>query len=116
MTVISGVDRLSELVNQFRVRWPDGKFSRDSAFRTEFARYADESTCLATGLRNLNPPLPRYETFDVAFDAAATVMMKTISDGREAIKSRNVSDYRDWNGAIDGRLSEVRQTFQLLPR
>src|SRR4051812_48126179 len=36
-TVSRGVDRLHELTDQFRQKWPGGKFSRDGAFRTDFA-------------------------------------------------------------------------------
>jgi hypothetical protein len=114
-TLFLGADQLTKLVADFRLRWPDGKFSRDSSFRSEFARYADQTRCLAAGLRALTPPGVAYADFVVAFQGALDRLVAAVGGAREGVKSRNVSDYRDWNTSIDGRIAAVRESFAQLP-
>lgn len=114
-TVFLGADQLAKLVSDFRLRWPDGKFSRDSSFRPEFARYADQTRCLAGSLRTLPAPTAAYAEFVEAYHIALDKLTANVATAREGVKSRNVSDYRDWSTGIDARITAVRETFAQLP-
>lgn len=107
-------DRLSRLVSDFRGNWPGGTFSRQSAFRDDFRKMADESTCLALGYRSLTAPT-RLAAFHEAFSDAVSDFKKTFDAGRAGVGRRNVSDYRDWDRAIDARIDAIRTSYELLP-
>jgi hypothetical protein len=107
-------------VDEFRLQWPSGKFSRDSAFRSGFQQMADRAVCVAKDLQALRlpaTPTPRpgqtpfrvvNPSFETNFQAALAAFMTTMQKGREGVESRNVSDYRDWNRDVDTRLGEIK--------
>ena len=115
LTVSRGVDRLSELLIQFRNTWPDGKFSRQAQFRTDFARYIDDSVCLVQSLTALEPPNSTFDAFTAEFASVTQTFMKVQADGRAAVGARNVSGYRDWTKAIDGQMSAFGLSLAKFP-
>ena len=114
-TVSRGVDRLGEMLLQFRNRWPDGKFSRQAEFRTDFARYVDDSVCFAQSLTQLTAPNPSYEAFSTEFAAVTQTFMKIQAGGRAAVGARDVSGYRDWGKAVDDQMSAFGLSLAKLP-
>lgn len=115
LTITRGIDRLGELLIQFRNRWPDGKFSRQAEFRTDFARYADDSVCLAQSLTALEPPNPTFDAFATEFAAVNQRFLNVQADGRAAVGSRNVSGYRDWGKAVDEQMSAFGLSIAKMP-
>ena len=115
LTTSRGVDRLGELLIQFRNRWPDGKFSRQAEFRTDFARYVDDSICLVQSLTALEPPNPTFEGFTTEFGTVTQTFLKVQADGRAAVGARNVSGYRDWTKAIDTQMSAFGLSLAKMP-
>ena len=115
LTVSRGVDRLGELLRQFRDRWPDGKFSRQADFRTDFARYVDDSVCLVQSLGALPAPGPTFEAFTTEFASVSQTFQKVQSDGRAAVGARNVSGYRDWGKAVDEQMGAFGLSLAKLP-
>ena len=56
----------------------------------------------------LAPPDARFSAYDAKVDAALTDLIAHTRAGREAVRSRNVSDYRDWYSGVDARIAAVR--------
>jgi hypothetical protein len=107
-TLLDGVRRLQTFANDFRGRWPSGNFSRQQDFRLDFAEYADETRCLATYLRDL-PPLDASSTQpDEALNAVLDDLLEHTEFGREAVRRRNVSEWRQWRDGVDGKINAVR--------
>ncbi len=105
--VSAGVNRLQQLRQQQRSQYPTRSFSRASEFRTAFAEYADESICTATNLRSLAPTAARFADYDSTLDTTLTAFIEHMQFGREAVRKRNVTEYREWYDAIDARLNSV---------
>lgn len=103
-----GVDRLVQEREVHRGFYPTDTFSRRAEFRTRFAEYADETVCAAEYLINLEPTEERFAAFDSDLESALQALIAHTKAGREAVKSRNVSEYRDWYKDVDGLLTAVR--------
>lgn len=114
VTLTRNVDRIDTLTAQFRQKYPNGKFYRSGNFRADFARYADETVCIAEYLRGLTLPAD-LAAVEAAFDTAIDEFVAHQLQGREAVKSRNVSEYRDWFKAVDGRMTALRRVSQVVP-
>lgn len=102
------VDQLSALREQLRAAYPGDKFSRDAEFRIAFANYADTTNCVAQGLRDIKPPSIAFEMYDADLDAALQALIEHTAAGREAVRRRNVSDYRAWYREADLRIDAVK--------
>lgn len=121
-TLRDGTGRLKNLTSDFRERWPDGRFYRQDNFRPEFAEYAGGSACITAALRALLVPpgvnqLPSTRILEVknrvdplllAFDAA-------FRDGTEAVRTRNVTDYRSFNRRLDELTIQLDEAITLPP-
>jgi hypothetical protein len=79
-----------------RSHYPDRSFSHDENFRPQFAAYADDTVCTADQIIALKPPIQGLDQFEVALKAAATALIDHTQAGREAVRTRNVTDYRTW--------------------
>ena len=106
LTVNQNVIRIEKLTSDFRQQYPNGRFYRGS-FRPDFGHYIDETICIALGMHEL--PLPAgLATTQTAFDSALDGFIEHQRAGREAVRSRNVSGYKDWNRGIDVQLEALR--------
>jgi hypothetical protein len=99
---------LDTLRSGMRTKYPEDTFYRREEFRPDFATYASQTVCTADALLQLTPPDARYAEFDSRLDAALTDLIAHTRFGREAVKSRNVSEYRDWYKEVDLKIAEVR--------
>ncbi|MBI2766762.1 MAG: hypothetical protein HYX53_12755 [Chloroflexi bacterium] len=116
-TVMSGVTALANLTSEFRGRWPDGKFSSDPNFRTEFVTYAGNATCLASRLRTMTPqPASHVMDFKQRFDAALGAYLGAFDGGLKAIQRRNVSEYRTFNKDLDAAAQALNEVVLTLNR
>ncbi|HEU4598333.1 MAG TPA: hypothetical protein VFS26_01175 [Solirubrobacterales bacterium] len=104
----TGVDDLESELSEFRSNWPSGSFSRDGDFRRDFAKYADETRCKATYLRDMQPPGPELSDYDQSLDAALDDLLSHTAFGREAVRTRNVSEWRQWRDGVDAKIEAVR--------
>lgn len=107
-TVRISVDRIASLRAQLRTAYPGDKFSRASQFRLDFATYADNTICAAEALRDLRPTGANFDAYDRDLDTALDALIAHTAAGREAIRRRNVSDYRDWYRDVDLKIDAVK--------
>jgi hypothetical protein len=108
-TVSSNVARLQQLRQRHLSQYPTRTFSRAPEFRTDFAEYADDSICTAKNLRDLepSPTSSRIAAYDNTLDAKLDAFVTHMQFGREAVRKRNVSEYREWFDAMDAKLNDV---------
>jgi hypothetical protein len=101
------VDRLMQLREEERAKYPDRTYSSSDDFRVTFAAYADDTICTATNVIALQPAAPGTAACKTALDAAVNAYIDHTKAGRDAVKSRNVSDYRRWYDGVDAKLQAV---------
>jgi hypothetical protein len=101
-----GVRRLQNYVDDFRGKYPSGNFSRQQEFRLDFADYADRTRCLASYMRDLTGPTTPEA--DATLDRALDDLLTHTEFGREAVRKRNVSDFRKWRDGVDAKVEAVR--------
>jgi hypothetical protein len=99
---------LERLRSDLRSKYADDTFYRRSEFRPDFALYASQTVCTAEAMLQLSAPDARYAEFDSTLDAALGDLIAHTRFGREAVKSRNVSEYRDWYEEADRKIAAVR--------
>ena len=99
---------LDQLRSNLRAKYSDDTFYRREAFRPDFAAYADQTICLAEGMAQFSAPSPDLEKFEADLDRALGDLVDHTRFGREAVRSRNVSEYRDWFKDVDAKISAVR--------
>lgn len=114
--LFAGIDQLTKLTADFKSRWPGNGFSRDTAFRTDFATYVDRSVCIAQGMLVQTPRAAADASFVEAFDSAVRAFTDGEVHARDGVKSRNVTVYRDWVANVDGLLNSIRETFRQFPQ
>lgn len=112
--VRAGADELAARRERLRELYPTETFYRRDAFRPDFARYADATLCLARELRGLTPP-PRLEAWKARVDAALDALIAHTEAGREAVRTRNVSEYREWYRGVDTRIDAVEEAAAAAP-
>jgi hypothetical protein len=110
--------KIEEMTRAFRAEYPNGTFYRRPEFRTDFAEYADRAICIAAGIGNLTPPREDYMSEDANLDAMIQQLIDHTLLGREAVRTRNVSQYREWNTWVEQKLDQVRAaaTIATVPR
>ncbi len=113
--IVRGVARLEELDNAWIERRPSRKISNSATFRADYAAYADQTVCLATALRDLPLPGTKYAQWDALFDAEMEQAIRIMTEGRTAVDRRNMSEYKDWNAAVDARALELDRLMQVFP-
>ena len=99
---------VEQLRTALRAKYSEDTFYRREAFRPDFASYADQTICAAEGFLQFSAPSPEYEKYDADLDRALTELVEHTRFGREAVRSRNVSEYRDWFRQVDAKISAVR--------
>lgn len=105
--VREGTGRLYQLREDLRADYPEDTFYRRETFRPDFIAYADETICTSRALQELSAPIPALEEFDRRLDAALAALIEHTLAGRDAVRTRNVSEYRDWFAGVDERIGEV---------
>lgn len=106
-TIEDGVRRMRDSLDDFRGTYPSGNFSRRAEFREDFAVYTDETRCTAAYLRDLPPANATYAERDATLDKALDELLRHTEFGREAVRQRNVSEWRQWRDGVDVRLNAV---------
>lgn len=104
----SSAETIERLRSGLRAKYPEDTFYRREAFRPDFAAYADDTICTAQGMLDLTAPDARFEKYEADLDAALTELIEHTRAGREAVRARNVSDYRDWFKGVDAKIGAVR--------
>ena len=99
---------LDRLRADLRSKYPDDTFYRREEFRPDFAQYASQTVCTADAIAQLSPPDARFAEYDSTLEAALTSLIEHTRLGREAVRSRNVSDYRAWYDDADRKIAAVR--------
>ena len=99
--------RLYQIREGLRASYPEDTFYRREAFRPDFIAYADETICTSVGLRGLMAPIPALQAFKSRLDETLTALIEHTTAGREAVRTRNVSEYREWFAGVDEKLGEV---------
>jgi hypothetical protein len=106
----NGAGALYTAREELRGKYAEDTFYRREEFRPDFVAYADETICAAQGLRELSAPIESLAEFDQTFDAALTALIEHTFAGREAVRMRNVSDYREWFAGVDEKIAAVVAT------
>lgn len=106
----NGAGALYTAREELRAKYAEDTFYRREEFRPDFVAYADETICAAQGLRELSAPIESLGEFDQKFDAALGALIEHTIEGREAVRMRNVSDYREWFAGVDEKISAVVAT------
>ena len=106
------ISQIEKLTSDFRQQYPNGRFFRGD-FRPDFGRYADQTVCIALTLRALTLPAGLTST-EAAFDSALDGFIDHQRAGREAVRSRNVSGYKDWSAGVDVQLEALRSVPGIL--
>ena len=108
IAVRDGVSQLESLTASFRLNWPDRRFSSRAEFRTEFVAYAGESTCIANDLLALTPAgTSRFSDFEARFEPLMQNYLDVMAEGTKAVRTRNVSDYRQFHRRLDDVHAEL---------
>lgn len=103
----SSSETIERLRSSLRAKYREDTFYRREAFRPDFAAYADDTICTAQGMLDLTAPDTRYEKYEADLDAALTALIEHTRAGREAVRARNVSDYRAWFKRVDAKIAAV---------
>lgn len=112
-TFQSASDKLQRLTDDWRAAWPEGKFSSRPEFRQEFVVYASASRCLVDDLAAFAPAnAARYGEFDSQVEGALVQYRDAIDYGLEAVRKRNVSNYREFYKRIDAAHTRLDETIQ----
>lgn len=107
---------LEKLRADLRAKYPEDTFYRREEFRPDFAAYASQTVCTAQSMFDLDPPDARFTDYDATIDALVRDLIEHTRAGREAVRSRNVSEYRDWYEGADTKILAVRNAANLPPR
>lgn len=103
----NGAAALYTAREQLRGKYSEDTFYRREEFRPDFVAYADETICTAQGLRELSAPVAALGEFDQKFDAALSDLIEHSLAGRDAVRTRNVSEYRAWFAGVDEKIAAV---------
>jgi hypothetical protein len=57
----------------------------------------------------VSAPDTRFREYESTLDAALQALIEHTRAGREAVRARNVSDYRKWFDGADARIVAVRE-------
>lgn len=109
MRMRSSSDTLTRLRADLRAKYAEDTFYRRDAFRPDFAAYADQTVCTAQAMIDVSAPDTRFREYESTLDAALQALIEHTRAGREAVRARNVSDYRKWFDGADARIVAVRE-------
>jgi len=115
-TLYAGLGEISNRTNDLVQRWPASEPSASQEFRGAFAAYASRVICLATNMRDLPVPGPAFDDFHRSFAAAMDEQIAIATAGRDAVRQRNVTRYREWRTRQESLAPQIRSAFDFLPR
>jgi len=116
LAVDGSVQEINRLTDEFLGAYPSRKLGSSREFRTAAVAFIDQVTCTAKALGGLSPPVEFYAEFNAALGAAMDDLVETMALGREAVRQRNVTRYREFNTRLDGNAEMVRKAMDQLPR
>lgn len=105
----SSADNVVKLRADLRAKYADDTFYRREEFRPDFAEYADQTVCTAQAMVALTAPDARFAEFETRLDVSLNALIEHTRAGREAVRARNVSDYRAWFKEADAKIAAVRE-------
>jgi hypothetical protein len=111
----AGVWELAAARERLRAEYPGERFYRRETFRPDFAAYADRTLCLAQELRGLAAPTEPLAAWKAGVDVALEGLIAHTAAGREAVRTRNVSEYREWYRGVDARIEAVEAAVSAPP-
>jgi hypothetical protein len=71
------------------------------------ARFADDTICTALQLRGIASPVAGLDAWAARLHSALDELIAHTRFGREAVRSRNVSEYRQYRAGLEERLRAV---------
>jgi hypothetical protein len=105
------INRLQDLWAAFKLAYPSNGFSPDEPFRPAVAKFIDDSTCIAFSIHELQATTPQLEQAKAQIDIALDAYVAHLKAGREAIRSRNATDYHAFWDGLDAKFEAVRTSF-----
>lgn len=115
-TLYAGLGEISNSTNALFQRWPATEPANTPEFRDSFATYASRVICLATNMRDLPVPGAAFDDFHRPFAAAMDEQIAIATLGRDAVRQRNVTRYREWRTREESLAPQIRNAFAHLPR
>lgn len=104
--VLDGISEIDERARSFHREWPDRDLEDSDRFREDFNEYEFEARCQAEALAALEP-FPEAAEFDATFDAALARYRDVMADGRDAVRQRNVSEFRRWDDREASAVTDI---------
>jgi len=101
-------DTIFRLRESLRAKYDDDTFYRREEFRPDFAEYSKDTICTARALIAVEAPGGSARETKTSLDSALAALIAHTEFGREAVRARNVSDYREWYAGVDARVQAVR--------
>lgn len=111
-----GLQRLDNLTRAIRTKWPNDAPSNRLEFRQDFANYVRDVSCLAADLKALKPSGDLLIAYDTEFDGVMDETVALAEFGRDAVKARNSSKYREWIRAVDAMSLRHGELQATVPR
>ncbi len=96
-----GLIVLENFSREIRGRWPNDEPSNRVEFRQDYVDYVRDITCLATDLKALSPRGEELSAYDTEYDLVMDETIALAEFGRDAVKARNSSKYRQWSRDVD---------------
>ncbi len=115
MHIRNSTTELLRARDAFAEEYPDDTFYRRDAFRPDMAAFADNLICSASSLRQLESPIARFDGWTASLHIALDELLEWTRFGRDAVRSRNVSEYREFRAGLDERLSVVERIAYTSP-
>ena len=76
----------------------------DASTQRPAPRRGDELRAVAQAMLDLTAPDTRFREYESTLDAALSDLVEHTRAGREAVRARNVSDYRTWFKDADAKI------------
>ncbi len=105
--VVEGIEAIIAESLRFSGRHPDRKLSNNANFRRDYVNSEQQNVCQATNLIELQPPAEYLEAFHEQLSDTLSEYIKTMTFGHAAVKARNVSDFRAWDGRENSSIERL---------
>jgi hypothetical protein len=118
IAIVEGIDNIVSESLSFSGRHPRRELSNNASFRKDYVTAEQNNVCQAAALIALEPPAAYLEAFHADLSKALGDYIDTMAFGHSAVKSRNVSEFRAWDGREDSaieRLSIARDNIPAGP-
>lgn len=105
--IIEGIDGIIAESVSFTARHPSRELSNNSSFRTDYVTAEQNNVCRAAWLISLEPPAQYLDAFHAELSKMLGDYVETMAFGHDAVKSRNVSDFRKWDGRENSAIERL---------